>query len=369
MGIVAIGLAFAIGWFMSAGVLPKISLISYRRRLFDLPSERKVHTSPIPRLGGVAFFPCIIVAVCIVVVCHNLLMERNLLDLELTTQLLALICSTFVLYLIGLMDDLVGLRYRVKFLFQMLCAILIVASGLYFDNLHGLFGIYNLPVYVAVPFSVLGIVYIINALNLIDGIDGLASGLSIIAFIAFGFMFVMLQWWLYALLAAAALGTLVPFFYFNVFGKVRRGRKIFMGDTGSLTIGLLLAVLAIKLGQDNAVKDAAIPGAIVIAFSFLMVPLLDVIRVMVHRIRRGRNPFVADKSHIHHKFMALGMKQRAAMVHIVAIALAFAIANVLLVHVLNTTVLFLADIALWTVMHWYISWRISKSGPQEGAYQ
>ena len=110
MGIVAIGLAFAIGWFMSAGVLPKISLISYRRRLFDLPSERKVHTSPIPRLGGVAFFPCIIVAVCIVVVCHNLLMERNLLDLELTTQLLALICSTFVLYLIGLMDDLVGLR-------------------------------------------------------------------------------------------------------------------------------------------------------------------------------------------------------------------------------------------------------------------
>ena len=99
-----------------------------------------------------------------------------------------------------------------------------------------------------------------NAINLIDGIDGLASGLSIIAFLAFGCMFIRLQWWMYAFISLAAFGVLLPFFYYNVYGKIHRGRKIFMGDTGSLTIGMLLAVMAIRLSMSDPMKESVFPG-------------------------------------------------------------------------------------------------------------
>lgn len=235
--------AFAVSCLLSAMIIPKISLIAFRRRLFDPLDDRKLHTTHIPRLGGIAFFPCIIMPISLVIACHNLCTDSNLLSWEQSTCLLTLFSCLFMLYLMGMRDDLIGMRYRAKFIIQTLCGLLLVASGFCFDNLYGLFGIYELPYYVGIPFTVFIIVYIMNAINLIDGIDGLASGLSMIAFFAFGCMFVCLHWWLYAFISFAALGALIPFFYYNMFGQTRRGRKVFMGDTGSLTIGLLLAVM------------------------------------------------------------------------------------------------------------------------------
>ena len=224
-----------VGWTLSALVLPRISLVSFRRRLFDSVDERKLHTAHIPRLGGIAFFPCITVTVSLVIIGYNLRVGYNILDMDLTNSLLSMLCCLFILYLIGMMDDLIGVRYRSKFVGQILCGILLPISGLYFDNLHGLFGIYTLPYYLGIPFTVFLIVYILNAINLIDGIDGLASGLSIISFLAFSCMFIRLQWWMYSFISLAAFSVLLPFFYYNVYGKIHRGRKIFMGDTGSLS--------------------------------------------------------------------------------------------------------------------------------------
>lgn len=204
------------------------------------------------------------------------------------------------------------------------------------------------------------IIYILNSINLIDGIDGLASGLSIIALCSFAGLFLWLGWRLHALLSCAALGVLVPFFHFNVFGSVRHGRKIFMGDTGSLTVGLVLAVLAVSLSRTDAAKDARLPGAVVVAFSFLVVPMLDVARLVIHRVRRGKSPFLPDKNHIHHKFMAMGCSQRRAMVSIVLIASAFAAANIFLIHRVACTWLLLADVAVWTLMHVWLSARIRQ---------
>lgn len=215
-------------------------------------------------------------------------MGSNMLDVDLTNRLLSVFCGLFLLYLTGMMDDLIGVRYRSKFLIQILCGILLVASGLCFDNLYGLFGIEAMPYYIGAPFTVFIIVYILNAINLIDGIDGLASGLSIIAFFAFGCMFIRLQWWMYAFICLATIGVLLPFFYYNVYGNVHRGRKIFMGDTGSLTIGMLLAVMAIRLSMSDPLKESTFPGAVVIAFSFLIVPMLDVVRVVLHRWRERK---------------------------------------------------------------------------------
>lgn len=351
---------FVIGCTFSMLIIPKISLVSFRRRLFDEVNARKIHSAHIPRLGGIAFFPCIIVPVSLTIVCHNLYVGCNLLTLELTTRLLAIFCSLFMLYLMGMMDDLIGMRYRSKFIIQILCGSLLVFSGLSFDNLSGLFGIYEISSYIGMPFTVFIIVYILNAINLIDGIDGLASGLSIIAFLAFGYMFVCLQWWMYAFIAFAAFGVLIPFFYYNVFGSIRRGRKIFMGDTGSLTIGMLLAVMAIRLSMSDPVKESLFPGTIVVAFSFLIVPMLDVVRVVIHRLRNGKSPFVPDKNHIHHKFIALGMSQRRAMFCIISIAFAFAVVNLMAIPYLSTTLLFLIDVVIWTVMHFYITAKILR---------
>ena len=275
------------------------------------------------------------------------------------------LCGLFLLYLTGMMDDLIGVRYRSKFLIQILCGILLVASGLCFDNLYGLFGIEAMPYYIGAPFTVFIIVYILNAINLIDGIDGLASGLSIIAFFAFGCMFIRLQWWMYAFICLATIGVLLPFFYYNVYGNVHRGRKIFMGDTGSLTIGMLLAVMAIRLSMSDPLKESTFPGAVVIAFSFLIVPMLDVVRVVLHRWRERKPLFLPDRNHIHHKFIALGLSQRQAMACIIGIALSFAVVNVFLIHCLSTTILFLLDVAVWTVLHCYITVRINRKNKLE----
>ncbi len=349
------------GCLFSMLILPKISLVSFRRRLFDQVNARKIHTDRIPRLGGIAFFPCITVAVSLTIVCHNLCAGCNLLTTELTTRLLATFSGLFMLYLMGMMDDLIGMRYRSKFVIQIFSGALLVISGLYFDNLYGLFGIYEIPSWIGMPFTLLIIVYILNAVNLIDGIDGLASGLSIMAFLAFGCMFACLHWWMYAFISFTAFGVLIPFFYYNVFGQVRRGRKIFMGDTGSLTIGMLLAVLAIRLSMYDSVKESLFPGSIVMAFSFLMVPMLDVVRVMLHRLRNGKPVFSPDKNHIHHKFMALGMSQRRAMLCIVGIAVAYIAFNIGAVHYLSVTALFLLDTVSWTVMHFCITGKILEN--------
>ena len=353
-------LIFICGWLMSAMLIPKISLVSFKRRLFDRIDTRKIHTARIPRLGGIAFFPCISVAVSFVIACHNLRYGFNILDLMSTTRLLALFSSLFVLYLMGIMDDLIGVRYRSKFVIQIVCGILMVTSGFFFDNLYGLFGIYEIPGWIGMPFTILIIVYILNAINLIDGIDGLASGLSMIAFLAFGSMCLYLHWWIYALISFASLGVLIPFFYYNMFGQGLRKHKIFMGDTGSLTIGMLLAILAIRLSMFDPIKESIFPGSIVIAFSFLIVPMLDVIRVVIHRLRCGKSPFLPDKNHIHHKFMALGLSQHQTLVGITGIAFFFAVLNICLIHHLSTTMLFLLDVLIWTVMHICITVKINK---------
>ena len=354
-----------VGYTLSAMALPRISLVSFRRRLFDQIDGRKLHTAHIPRLGGIAFFPCITITVSLAIIFHNLWMDSNMLDMNLTNRLLSVFCCLFLLYLTGMMDDLISVRYRSKFMVQIVCGVLLVTSGLCLDNLHGLFGIGAIPYYIGAPFTVFIIVYILNAINLIDGIDGLASGLSIIAFFAFGCMFIRLQWWMYAFIAFASFGVLLPFFYKNVYGNVQRGRKIFMGDTGSLTIGMLLAVMAIRLSMSDPVKESVFPGAIVIAFSFLIVPMLDVVRVVLHRWRSRKPLFLPDKNHIHHMFIALGMSQRQAMAGIICIAFTFAVVNVFLIHYLSTTLLFLLDVAVWTMLHCYITIKINRKNRLE----
>lgn len=164
-------------------IIPNILIISLRKRLFDAPDARKIHKRPIPRLGGVTFFPVILCTTCFFTALRILL--RYLPDPQFTvtmvTELLFLIAGLTLLYIVGIADDLTGVRYRKKFFVQIISAAFFPLAGLYINNFYGLFGIYEISTYVGIPLTMLLAVFITNAINLIDGIDGLASGLSMVA--------------------------------------------------------------------------------------------------------------------------------------------------------------------------------------------
>ena len=349
MDYIFIVLAFVISVFVARLIIPRILIISLRKKLFDIPDARKIHKRAIPRLGGVSFFPTILFSCCLVLAFRSLT-GYNISDLQVSYVLpecLFLICGMTLLYLTGIADDLIGVRYRQKFVVQILCACFLPISGLWINDLYGLFGVHVISAWVGIPFTVLTIVFITNAVNLIDGIDGLASGLSSVALLVFGVLFIEKGLWMYSIIAFSTFGVLVPFFYYNVFGSVERARKIFMGDTGSLTLGYILSFLAVKYSQNNLVVTSYTEGAFVIAFSTLIVPSFDVIRVVMLPIRNGKSPFEADKNHIHHKFLAMGFTPRKALITILLISCSFSAINIFFMPWVNNTVMLIGDITIW----------------------
>lgn len=337
-------------------VIPQILLIAFRKRLFDVPDERKIHQCVVPRLGGIAFKPVVFFSFFLLLGA-NLLLGYQEIEQEIYNNIQSLsfgYCAILLLYLSGMADDLVGIRYRAKFVIQIVCGLMLITSGIGINNFHGILGIYEIPVWIGYPLTILLTVFIINAINLIDGIDGLASGLSSIACLFFGITFFLLQEYLYALLAFATLGVLLPFFYYNVFGNPEKHRKIFMGDTGSLTVGMMLCFFSIKLVSDVP-EPNGMSNPMVFAFSPLLIPCCDVVRVYLHRVRNGKNPFLPDKNHIHHKLLAVGMHQRVAMMTIVSISVVFTLFNILLSYYVDINWIFICDGVIWITANVWLS--------------
>lgn len=331
-------------------LIPQILLIAFRKNLFDNPNERKIHTTPIPRLGGIAFFPAIMFTMAIAFGIFRRYFPEILTDISderSITSLCFLTCAVVTMYLVGIADDLIGLKYRAKFAAQIVAASLMITGGLELDNLHGFLFIHEMPMFASISLTILLTVFITNAINLIDGIDGLASGLSAIAFGFYGMIFISAGLHVYGMIAFCALGALIPFFYYNVFGNAEKHGKIFMGDTGALMIGLMLSVMSIRICDLPAEIMEVNPA--VIAFAPLLIPCCDVVRVYVHRLKAHRNPFLPDKTHIHHKLLALGMSPHVAMPTIIGVSLTLSAANCALSRHFDITLLFVLDIALWIV--------------------
>lgn len=356
---------FLISAGISGIIIPKILLIAFRKRLFDEPDERKIHTAAVPRLGGLAFMPSIVFSICLVVGVKGILDAQGLSAYfggpsevgDMSEMLLPMcfgLCAVMMMYLVGIADDLIGVRYRAKFVAQILAALLLAMGGVRIENFHGFMWLYELPMGLSWAATVLLVVFITNAINLIDGIDGLASGLSGIAMAFYGFVFMHTGYMLYAMLAFAGLGTLVPFFYYNVFGNPAMGKKIFMGDTGSLTTGLILSFLSIEV---CSLPEGSVYSwdVMVVAFAPLAIPCLDVIRVFVHRIVRGMSPFLPDKSHIHHKLLALGIPQRWAMITILATSSALIAANLLMSVHMGPMWVLVIDMVVWVAANWQLT--------------
>lgn len=307
--------------------------LSFKKKLFDTVDERTVHQGVVPRLGGSAFILSVLVALGL-----TLLMSDDsdirccLMAWSGGLQYWALIAAALIIYFCGLWDDIKRMNYKLKFVFQFVSALLIVVVGNFWINdLYGLFGVCQLSPWVGKTLSVLLVVYIINAFNLIDGIDGLAAALGFIATVVMGSLFIMNGQHVMAVLSYALAVSLAVFFCFNKFGSTDNHTKIFMGDGGSQTMGLIIAFLVIFMSMHKPGEEAhSMMQSPVIPFCLIIIPCFDAVRVMVARMVRGGNPFLPDKTHIHHTFLYIGYSTTRTLLVILLLDVLLVVVNVLL---------------------------------------
>ena len=243
--------------FFAGIVIPQILLIAFRRRLFDEPDERKIHQCVVPRLGGMAFKPVVFFSF-VLLLAVNVSTGHDELLKEIGAEALPLayaFCAIIMLYLVGIADDLIGVRYRAKFFIQIVCGIMLVAGGVELSDLHGMLFIHSMPSWISIPLTVFVTVFIINAINLIDGIDGLASGLCSIAFLFYGMTFIWFHQYLYAMLAFATLGVLIPFYYYP---KIRKQSQFIIQSCNTVVIKCIRTITGNKSAHHLPVKFGTI---------------------------------------------------------------------------------------------------------------
>lgn len=345
---------FILAIFLGNLIIPFIILITHKKKLFDPIDARKLHQRSIPRLGGVAFTPiqCFLLALTIVIVYKITSIDLKVHGWEVFPMFYVLICGLFMLFIVGLADDLIGVNARAKLLIQIFVASLFPLAGLWINDLYGVFFIREyLPFWIGAPLTIFAVVLIINAINLIDGLDGLCSGIVMVGCLVLGALFIYYNAWIHALFAFITVGVLIPFFYYNVFGTSRRKRRIFMGDTGSLTLGYTMAFLSISFAMNNQDIKPFSEGAIIVAFSTLIVPVFDVGRVIAIRWSTGKPLFRPDRNHLHHKFLRSGMPHHTAMLSILALVFFFCIFNIIMVEYISNNVVLFLDIILWLSFH------------------
>ena len=302
-------LTASVSFIITFLAIPVIMQIAEQKKLYDIPDERKVHTRLVASLGGIGIFAGFLLA--------SLLSIQGYLNPEFQY----FFAASLVVFFVGLKDDIMILSATKKFIGQIIAAsILIHLGGIRLDSMYGLLGFEQLPEGFSLALSYFTIIVIINSFNLIDGVDGLASSLGILTMIVFGSYFLAIDYQAYALLAFAMAGSLVAFIIFN-----HHPAKIFMGDSGSLMIGLVNSILVIKFINvaNSPFVAVQIPAAVAIGFSILIVPLLDTLRVFSIRIAKGRSPFTPDRNHIHHLLLDNGLSHAAVTFTCVAINVCF----------------------------------------------
>lgn len=277
-------LTYVMAFVLTLIFIPPVIFIVKRFKLFDRPNARKEHSVPTPTFGGIAIFAGTITSLLFWFQFNN------------HPSTITFFLSMVLLCGVGIMDDLKDLAARYKMVIEAGMASLLAVAGIRITSFGGLFGIGELHIIAQYVITVVTIVGITNAFNLIDGIDGLAGGLGFMSLVTLGIFLTISKDLNYAMIAFALAGALLGFLYFN-FNPAR----IFMGDTGSLVLGFIIAVLCVQLMKVNALYTApVVPNIYVFTLGIVMIPVFDTLRVFGTRIWNGRSPFSPDKTHIHH---------------------------------------------------------------------
>ena len=309
--------ALAVAFVAAALLTPVVRFLARRGGLLDQPGERKVHDVPIPRLGGIA-----IAAAFFLGLAAALVVEAPGDDLRESGLLVSILLGAALTVCVGVVDDLFGMRARIKLSAQVVVAVVVAVLGLSLDHLDGPWGRLELGAW-AIPVTVAWFVVVMNAINLIDGLDGLASGVTLIAAAAFGTLLTagpdaapM------AVILAAAAGGVLGFLPFNL-----HPATIIMGDTGSILLGFILAAAGVAVTQSEALGAAPWVPLLVLGL-----PLIDTAWAIARRARSGAPIFAPDKLHVHHRLLAAGLSQRAAMLVLWLVSGTLALSAVLIPH-------------------------------------
>ncbi|MGB0424520.1 MAG: glycosyltransferase family 4 protein [Flavobacteriales bacterium] len=306
-----LALGFLTAFLLVFIAMPSLIKVAKLKHLVDEPGEaRKLHRRSVPTIGGILIFAGTILGYSLWFPSQNpSQLGMNYDTLSALHEFKFLVASMFILFFLGLKDDIIGVSPSKKLLVHMTVgAILVLMADIRITDFWGLFGADTIPLWASIIFSIFVYIVIVNAINLIDGVDGLAAGIGTIAALTFAFWFFNTKDLPLALLATSLAGSLVAFLIYN-FNPAR----IFMGDSGSLTIGVVVYVLAVKMIEFPIKELPHIVAGVskpVLAMAILSYPLIDTMRVFIQRTLQGRSPFSADKNHIHHRLLALGLSHK-----------------------------------------------------------
>ena len=292
-----------VGW-----IHPRLVKIALLKNIVDNPDARKLQRTPVPVLGGVAVFFGVVIAIG----CMSSVVDCS----GLPVVIMAMMAMLYT----GTMDDILSLSPGLRFVIEIVVVLLLIFVGGYcIDDFHGLWNIGRFSYWCAVPLTVVAAVGIINAINLVDGVNGLSSGYCIMACLIFGTLFFLAGEAPMTILAAVSVGALIPFFLHNVFGKTS---KMFIGDGGTLVMGVVMSVFVIAILQNGSRAAAYVNpnvGLVPFTLAVLSVPVFDTLRVMSTRILKGTSPFRPDKTHLHHMFIDLGCSHVATTLAILGV--------------------------------------------------
>lgn len=289
-------------------VHPKVLKISIMKNLVDNPDARKLQRNPVPVMGGIAVFFGIVIGIC-----SSQMMFNN-------PNVFMLVAAMLIMLYTGTIDDIIDLSPTTRFIIEILVVLwMMYINKSSIDCFWGLWGIGTIPQWISYPLTVFASVGIINAINLIDGVNGLSSGFCFMASVMFATIFYTTGNTVMTIIAASAAGAIIPFFFHNVFGYKTR---MFIGDGGTLVIGMMMSMFAISiLGQNSVCADYAESGLSLVAMTLaiLAIPVFDTLRVMTSRIIRGTSPFHPDKTHLHHLFIELGFSHAGTTMSILTL--------------------------------------------------
>jgi UDP-GlcNAc:undecaprenyl-phosphate GlcNAc-1-phosphate transferase len=311
-------IVFIIAFAVSSICIPLVIKLAIKKRLLGEYGEgRHVHKGYVPRLGGVAIYIGFLFSQLYFFISDSSSIENP-------KNYLLLLFGVLMLFVLGILDDLVDLKAHLKFYVQLLVAVILVWNAdIRVESFHGVLGLETLPIWFSYLFSILIITFFINAYNLIDGIDTLSSSIGMFVLVCFGLVFLYNGAYLETVLVFSVFGALLGFWFYN-----KPPAKIFMGDSGTLSMGLLMAYFAIRV--TDLPLDAEGTISPVFAFVVLSYPAIDTLRVFTVRILNGRSPFSPDRNHIHHLLLDMGYSHGKATRIIILITLLLSVAAYLL---------------------------------------
>lgn len=299
-------LSFITAFVLVYLAIPSIINIARVKQLYDVPDERKSHEEVVPTLGGVAIFAGVIFSIILWT------------PFDVFGDLQYILCSFIIIFLIGAKDDILPMSPYRKLAGQILaCFILVFKAQVKITSLYGIFGIYAIPEIPAILLSMFTILVIINAFNLIDGINGLSGSLATMISLSLGTWFFVIDRTDLAIIGFSLAGACIAFLRYNI-----TPARIFMGDTGSMLIGLISAILAIEFIEIHIEIQGspyAFNAAPAVAVGILILPLFDTLRVFMVRIFNGKSPMQPDRSHIHHLLLDSGLSHMQATMILVAV--------------------------------------------------